>query len=151
MPCHNILCNHCILYLLVYLYIYITVLILLLHFNTGTMLCSLLLSTTVRALQAQLAIMISGGLCAAWCIGVTLFWYYSVLPATTTSSTVADLSSSGVEDAATASSSGGGDGGGGGNLDGQQGRGGDCRLPVTLVTGFLGEWYLYRPYSVCTI
>lgn len=82
----------------------------------GSMMSSLLLSTSVRALKPALAIGLSGGIWSMWCLGVTLFWYYSVEPTAAGADTEAETS---APDPSSRPQE-------------------DSRLPVTLITGFLG-------------
>lgn len=83
--------------------------------------CALLLSTTVRALRPALALAVSGGLWSVWCLGVTAFWHSSVVPGSTTP----PIESSVAPGPASAPL----------RLKEDE----DPRLPVTLVTGFLGS------------
>lgn len=82
--------------------------------STGVMLSSLFLSSTVRALKPRLSCAISAAIFVLWVSGVTMFWYFNVVPKAQ-SSRAADRRTG---DKSTAKD--------------------DDRLPVTIVTGFLG-------------
>jgi hypothetical protein len=115
------------------------------------MMAALLLSTTVKSLKPRLAIYLSSGLCALWVVGVTLFWYLSVIP---NMDLAAGASKAGARAASAARLAGAAKMSGTGT-DTDTGAGAaagaaakesgialpreDPRLPVTLVTGFLGS------------
>ena len=89
---------------------------------SGIMICALLLSLSVRALKPTRALLLSVGLSILWTAGITIFWYYSILPG----ATKGDLPS-GVKGNSEKM-----------NADNNTGQQKDQRLPVTIVTGFLG-------------
>ena len=81
---------------------------------------SLLMSSSVRALGVRVSVTISGLLVVAWLAGITIYWYQMVIPA--------------INESAGDSSQ---------RRDNLNVTSVDNRLPVTLITGFLGSG-MYR-------